>query len=169
MHEAGLAAAILRTIEARGRGTAGLRILVSGGGHDPADFEGALRLHLAALAPDLDVAGLEIVHRPTARPCLACGRSFEAVEPDAVCPACGGPGLPPLEAERIELEWAADASTGNAPTGPPAGATPGRDRPASDGRASDTPDGRDEGPPDGPPLRDSRPSLDPRETRRIGP
>ncbi|HWP62179.1 MAG TPA: hydrogenase/urease maturation nickel metallochaperone HypA, partial [Candidatus Binatia bacterium] len=145
MHEAGLAAAIVRAIEARGRGTTGLRILVSAGGHDPADFEAALRLHLAALAPDLDVAALEILHRPVARPCLACGRSFEAVAPDAVCPACGGPGLPPLEAERIELEWATDAPTPDAPTGPPAGASPGRDRPASDGRDPDTPDGRDQG------------------------
>jgi Zn finger protein HypA/HybF involved in hydrogenase expression len=114
MHEAGLAAAIWRAIEARGRSIAGLRIVVTGGAHPPGDVEAALRLHLAALAPAIDWAGVEIVHRPLARPCLTCGRSFEAIGPDAVCPACGGPGLPPLEAERIELEW----DSGD-PDGPP--------------------------------------------------
>lgn len=125
MHEAGLAAAIYQAIVARGRSVAGLRILVSGGAHEPADFEAALRLHLAALAPDLDVGSIEIVHRSVPRPCLACGRSFEAVDPDARCPSCGGPGLPPLEAERIELAWAADD-----PDGPPLRASrPSRKRP----------------------------------------
>lgn len=112
MHEAGLAAAIWRAVEARGGSTAGLRIVVTGGAHEPADFEAALRLHLAALAPERDVEAIEIVHRPVARPCLACGRPFEAIGPDAACPACGGPGLPPLEAERIELEWEAGVPDG---------------------------------------------------------
>ena len=49
MHEAGLAAAIWRAIEARGRSIAGLRIVVTGGAHPPGDVEAALRLHLAAL------------------------------------------------------------------------------------------------------------------------
>lgn len=125
MHEAGLAAAIYRAIVARGRSAAGLRILVSGGVHEPADFEAALRLHLAALAPDLDVERIEIVHRPISRPCLACGRSFEAMGPTAACPSCGGLGLPPLAAERIELVWAADD-----PDGPPLWASrPSRKRP----------------------------------------
>lgn len=114
MHEAGLAAAIWRAIEARGGAVAGLRIVVTGGGHEPGDFEAALRLHLAALAPALDWSAIAIVHRPVARPCLACGRSFEAVGPDASCPYCGGPGLPPLGAERIELAWDSGAPDGPA-------------------------------------------------------
>ncbi len=127
MHEAGLAAAIYRAIVARGGSVAGLRIFVSGGAHEPAEFEAALRLHLAALAPDLDLGSVEIVHRPVVRPCLGCGRRFEAVGPNADCPSCGGPGLPPLEAERIELAWAADD-----PDGPPLRASrPSRSRPGA--------------------------------------
>jgi hypothetical protein len=115
MHEAGLAAAIWRAVEARGGSTAGLRIVVTSGAHEPGDFEAALRLHLAALAPDRDWSAVPVVHRPVARPCLTCGQTFEAVGPGAPCPRCGGPGLPPLEAERIELVWDSWA-----PDGPPA-------------------------------------------------
>ncbi|HEY6057987.1 MAG TPA: hypothetical protein VIV06_08140 [Candidatus Limnocylindrales bacterium] len=107
MHEARLAVAIADALRGAGveRGHARVRLLVSGGHAESEDFDGALRLHLDALAPDLD-ADLEIVHVAIERMCITCGESFLAVSGDDPCPHCGGNALPLPVPERIDIEIA---------------------------------------------------------------
>ncbi len=104
MHEAGLAAAVAGALRRETLEGARVRLLVSGGHGDLDDFDGALRLHLAAAAPELDPAAWEIVHLPGDRLCAGCGTPFAAVAGDAPCPACGAAGLPIPVPERIEIE-----------------------------------------------------------------
>ena len=105
MHEAGLAVAIADALRSEGvaYGHARVRLLVSGGHAHTEDFDGALRLHLLAAAPDID-AQIEIVHRPVERMCIGCGASFAAPSPDDPCPDCGGSALPIPQPERIDIE-----------------------------------------------------------------
>lgn len=105
MHEAGLAVAIADALRSEGvaRGHARVRLLVTGGHAHAEDFDGALRLHLLAAAPDID-ADIEIVHRPVERTCFGCGSRFVALSPDDPCPECGGSALPLPEPERIDIE-----------------------------------------------------------------
>jgi len=107
MHEAALAGTIaLRWREARQAGLRGHpRLLVRGAHHEPIDFDAAVRLHLAVVAPDLDGERLEIVHLPVVRLCSGCGRRFMAGQADASCPTCGSIALPRATAEEIELSW----------------------------------------------------------------
>lgn len=104
MHEAGIAQAIVA--ELRTRQTAGVqvRILVRGGHADAAGFDAALRAHLRAAGPDLDLAGIEIVHLPAQRRCASCSAMYEAVDPAAPCPTCGGSAWPDTSPEQIEVE-----------------------------------------------------------------
>jgi Zn finger protein HypA/HybF involved in hydrogenase expression len=108
MHEAGLANAIAMQLrEARQAGLIARPRLVVRGGHDrPADFDAALRLHLAQAAPELGDERLEIVHEPVARLCSSCSRTFSADDPLAPCPSCGSAALPTATSEEVELEWA---------------------------------------------------------------
>lgn len=105
MHEAGLAVAIADALREQRPVGARVRLLVTGGHAEPEDFDGALRLHLAAAAPGLDVAAIEIVHLPAGRLCVGCGREFAAASSETPCPGCGGSALPVDGRERIELEW----------------------------------------------------------------
>lgn len=107
MHEAGLAVAVAGALRREGVGAAPgtrVRLLVSGGHAEPDDFDGSLRLHLAAAAPDFDAAAIEIVHLPIDRVCVGCGGTFVSVGADEPCPRCGGSGLPVPAPERVEIE-----------------------------------------------------------------
>jgi len=115
MHEAGLARAIVKALRnravapARGTGTStdtgtGVRVLVTGGHHPVAEFDNALRFHLASEAPELDLARLELIHLPAGRLCTGCGRTYEATDPGESCPTCGGASLPLIEREQVEIE-----------------------------------------------------------------
>lgn len=105
MHEAGLAVAIAEALREERLDGARVRLLVTGGQAEADDFDGALRLHLAAAASDLDVAAIEIVHLPSGRLCVGCGGEFAAASSETPCPGCGGTALPVDGRERIELEW----------------------------------------------------------------
>jgi hypothetical protein len=111
MHEAALAGTIAeRWREANRAGLAGRpRLLVQGAHHEPTDFDAALRLHLAIVAPDLEGEMLEIVHVATPHLCSGCGRAFLAAAHGAACPRCGGAPLPEATAESVELDWPDDA------------------------------------------------------------
>ena len=104
MHEAGLAARIVGVIERSG-GSAerGIRLLVRGGHGDPDAFDASLRLHLAAHRAAL--AAVEIVHLPAPALCASCGMTYER-RLDEPCPECGGPALPGIGEERVEVELA---------------------------------------------------------------
>jgi Zn finger protein HypA/HybF involved in hydrogenase expression len=107
MHEAGLAAAVAAALRREGVAAlagARVRLLVSGGHSEPADFDESFRFHLATSAPEFANAELEIVHLPVDRLCVGCGGSFAAVAEDDPCPACGGAGLPLPVPERVEIE-----------------------------------------------------------------
>ena len=112
MHEAALAGTIaLRWRDARRAGLVGRpRLFVRGGHHEASDFDAAVRLHLAVVAPDLDVEALEIVHLPVLRLCSGCGRQFMAEAPGSACPECGAAALPGGPDEEIELDWPSVAS-----------------------------------------------------------
>jgi Zn finger protein HypA/HybF involved in hydrogenase expression len=105
VHEAGLAVAIAEALREERLDGARIRLLVTGGYAEAADFDQALRLHLAAAASDLDVTAIEIVHLPASRLCVGCGGEFAAVSTETPCPRCGGSALPIHGSERIELEW----------------------------------------------------------------
>jgi Zn finger protein HypA/HybF involved in hydrogenase expression len=103
MHEAGLARAAAGTIRTQGLAGERLRLVVSGGHAEPADFDAAFRFHLSVVAPDLAGSIVEIVHLPAPRQCVGCGLEFTAVG-EVPCPACGGPALPGAHHEELELE-----------------------------------------------------------------
>ena len=117
MHEAGIAVAVAAEIRDRGLDAAHVRVLVHGGHGDPADFEAAFRAQLQLAGPTLGLDRLTIVRLPTDRACIHCAGSFSAVDPDALCPACGGPGLAADVHEAIELEWD-DAPVTEGPVSP---------------------------------------------------
>ncbi len=116
MHEAGLAKGIAAQIQHRRARGSDVRILVTNGHDEPAAFDDALRLHLAAAVPGLDVDAIEIVHRPQARLCGDCAVPFTGQVADP-CPACGGAGVSISAPERIEIGWRADAARALAPAG----------------------------------------------------
>jgi Zn finger protein HypA/HybF involved in hydrogenase expression len=104
MHEAGIARSIVAAL--RGRDLAGRRVVlhVRGGHHGPDEFESALRFHLQVEAPELDPGSFEMTHDAVARLCVACGREFASARPTDPCPQCGGPSLPLLDHEQVEVE-----------------------------------------------------------------
>ncbi len=111
MHESGLAAAVADTLRKERLDGARVRLLVSGGHVDPFDFDAAFRFHLVAAAPDLAEVPLEIVHLPTDRLCVGCGRPFAAITADEPCPKCGSVGLPTEAGERVEIELVRPGAT----------------------------------------------------------
>lgn len=105
MHEGRIAAAVAAEIGERGLDGAELRLIVSGGHGDAVAFDDALRLHLAAALPHLDVSAIAIVHRPAARLCGGCAGAYIARRPADRCPVCGGEGIAVPTPERVDLEW----------------------------------------------------------------
>lgn len=108
MHEAGLAAAVAQALRHEGLvGSDGprIRLLVSGGHGEPEAFDAALRLHLSASVPELELDRVVIVHGPVTRLCADCTATYRSVDPSAPCPVCGGPGIAMPAAERVEIEW----------------------------------------------------------------
>lgn len=103
MHEAGLARAVARTIQERGLSVDDVRLLVRGGHHSADDFDAAMR---AYLTDDLGPAAesVEIVHVAFAHLCASCGGTFDAADLDVDCPACGGPAMPSMLDEQVEIE-----------------------------------------------------------------
>ena len=104
MHEAALAAAVaeaLRRPDVRGRP---VNLLVTGGHTDRVAFDAALRFHLAAAAPEIDLEVVSIVHVVQERPCLGCGHTFAAADLAAECPLCGGIGLALPSPEQVQIE-----------------------------------------------------------------
>lgn len=103
MHELGLARAIAATIRSHGWEASPVAIRVSGGHGDLEEFEQSLLAHLQCEAPELREGQVRIVHVPSPRICSACASTFEGIETTA-CPVCGGPPLPSLDPEQVELE-----------------------------------------------------------------
>ncbi len=104
MHEAGLARSVASALREQGRGLAEVRLLVRGGQHPAPEFDASLRAYLAAELPAEDASATEIVHVPVEQLCVSCGHEFRAPAPDAICPACGGSGLPAVLDEQVEIE-----------------------------------------------------------------
>jgi hypothetical protein len=105
MHEARVARSVAREIEGRGLAGHDLRLVVSGGHADREAFDAALRTQLSVALPDVDVAAIEIVHRPGPHLCNGCAGAFIAPR-GGRCPMCGADVTPLPAPERIELEWA---------------------------------------------------------------
>lgn len=103
MHESSLANAIAATIRSRGWEGRNIRIRVAGGHTDLDAFERSLITHLRISAPALDSCAFTVVHEPLFLTCSRCASTFRGL-PSASCPMCGGPPLPTLEPEGIELE-----------------------------------------------------------------
>jgi rRNA maturation endonuclease Nob1 len=53
--------------------------------------------------PELREGQVRVIHVPSTRICSTCASTFEGIETTA-CPVCGGPPLPSLEPEEVELE-----------------------------------------------------------------
>ena len=106
MHEAGIARVITATLREQKTDWEQARVLVRGGHTPPDHFDAALRFHLAASDPGLDLRRLEIVHLPARRVCANCGDTFEALELTEPCPGCGGGAWPDYSEEAVELELA---------------------------------------------------------------
>jgi Zn finger protein HypA/HybF involved in hydrogenase expression len=105
MHEAGLANSVVDAVRGAGPLEPGarVRLLVSGGHHEPSEFESALRLHLRGNAPDLEPL-IDIVHVEAERLCMGCGGTFASIRAEDPCPACGGTAMPLPVPERIDVE-----------------------------------------------------------------
>jgi Zn finger protein HypA/HybF involved in hydrogenase expression len=107
MHEAGLARAIAATLRGQGilDSTLPVTLVVRDRVGDVVDFDAALRIHLAVVAPSLDQARIEIVHAPVSYLCARCGSPFVASGDEPACPACEGPGIPSSATSGVELRW----------------------------------------------------------------
>ena len=105
MHEAALAAAVAGALRTAERTGGRFRLTVAGAHGDRAAFDAALRQHLLAELGGAGGTPIEIVHEPQERLCAACAATFDSADPDDSCPTCGGPALPTVNEERIELEW----------------------------------------------------------------
>lgn len=103
MHELGLARAIAATIRSHGWERKPVQIRVTGGHGDLEEFEKSLLAHLSCEAPEIREGQVRVVHVPSVRICSACATTFEGIESSS-CPVCGGPPLPSLEPEQVELE-----------------------------------------------------------------
>ena len=112
MHEAALAAAVAGALRTAERTGGRFRLTVAGAHGDRAAFDAALRQHLLAGLAEIADTPIEIVHEPQGRLCAACATAFSAADPDDACPSCGGPALPSVGEERIELEWLPAPSPG---------------------------------------------------------
>ena len=62
MHEAALASAVAQAISERGLSGVRIRLFVSGGHADVDAFDAALRFHLAASDPEIDLDAITIEH-----------------------------------------------------------------------------------------------------------
>ncbi len=103
VHEARPAAAVAAFARGLPRATRVIRVRVTGGDHEPAAFDAALRLNIAAAAPEL--AGRVVVdHVVAERLCVACGGLVATVSVGDSCPSCGEFGYLLPAAERIEIE-----------------------------------------------------------------
>ena len=116
MHESALASSVAQAIRERALSGVPIRLVVSGGHSDAHAFDAALRLHLAAGAPEIDLEAMTIEHLAEERPCLWCSRTFAAVGSPADCPWCGGVGLTPPRPEHVEIIWT-DSAPGTAGDG----------------------------------------------------
>jgi Zn finger protein HypA/HybF involved in hydrogenase expression len=106
LHEASLARGIAKALRERGLGPDRVRLAVCGGHHDPAEFEGELRAHLAAQMPEqaAAVARLEIRRIPCGHMCPSCGVEFDSELVAPACPNCGSDTLTELAQEQVEIE-----------------------------------------------------------------
>ncbi len=104
MHEAGIARAVADVLRGRDLGGKRVRLHVKGGHHGEDEFDASLRMHLELEAPDVATVPLEFVHDPVPRLCASCGATFDAPRENDPCPECGGPSLPLLEHEQVEVE-----------------------------------------------------------------
>lgn len=102
MHELGLARAIAATIRTHGWENRTVRVHVSGGHSQPEEFDRALLAHISCEAPEFANGCVTVVHMPASLMCSVCATSYEAL-PGVACARCGGPPLPSLEPEQIEL------------------------------------------------------------------
>ena len=103
MHELGLARAIAATIRSHGWVGSSVTVRVSGGHGGLEGFDQALLAHLQCEAPELREGQVRVVHIASTRICSTCASTFEGIE-TTLCPVCGGPPLPSLEPEEVELE-----------------------------------------------------------------
>jgi len=161
VHEAGIARAIAETLRTEGLVGVPVRVLVTGGHDEPADFDASLLLHLGLAAPGIDLSSIRVVHLPSERWCATCGNRFEAVG-EADCAACGGATMASQLDERVEIERAdgpgsSDPAEGaGGPSAAVAGeaqsgamepiAVPSHDHDAPGGGSAHTHGGRHDGP-----------------------
>lgn len=103
MHELGLARAIAATIRSNGWQERPVRVRVTGGHGGPEAFDQSLLAHLLCEAPELRDGQVRVVHVASPRICSACASTFAGLD-STDCPVCGGPPLPSLEPEHVELE-----------------------------------------------------------------
>ena len=64
----------------------------------------ALRLHLEAEAPDLDLRHVEVVAVPVVALCLGCGERASIRRPTDGCPERGGCVLPASSSPTVEIQ-----------------------------------------------------------------
>jgi hydrogenase nickel incorporation protein HypA/HybF len=109
MHELSIASSILETVRAEKGRRPGARILKVGvrvgemAGVDP----DALSFCFESLVKGTDLAplALEIEPRPRRHRCASCAHTFQVVDYEAACPACGAGETRLISGDELELAY----------------------------------------------------------------
>jgi Zn finger protein HypA/HybF involved in hydrogenase expression len=104
MHETSLATTVLTVLRDRPGPYPHVRVHVGDLDTRPEDLAARLRTHLDAADPPVTVATIEVILRARPRLCAACTHTWTSADPDAACPACGGPPLPLLHDHHVDVE-----------------------------------------------------------------
>ncbi len=106
MHEAGLARHVAKALRERALTAAQIRLAVTGGHHDPAEFELELRAYLTAEMPEqaAAIANLDVRRLPSGHLCPSCGVEFDTAIVAPACPNCGSDTIAEITDEEIEIE-----------------------------------------------------------------
>ena len=105
MHELGLCEGILEAVERRAAGRRVTRVRVRvGAQHRVVSSAFDQSFALVSQGTVADGAAVDLVVVPVSVTCLDCGHEAEAVDPLAVCPACGGLDLTTKGGDELILE-----------------------------------------------------------------
>lgn len=104
MHEASLATSVLAVLRHNPGPHQHVRVHIADISSSAEELTQHLRAYLAAADPPVAVTQVEVVPRPRERQCATCASRWTTLDPDPLCPDCGGLPLSSPHDRRLEVE-----------------------------------------------------------------